>query len=110
MFYEAENGFQYFSILHSRQPNQIMSAEAALTPSVSWAQRPKLVFVTINVSDVVDPDIKVNTDSQQYLPRDHWLHSYQVEKDSLHFKGTASGDKKLYEVVQTQLFISKQSQ
>ena len=43
-----------------------MSAEAALTPSVSWAQRPKLVFVTINVSDVVDPDIKVNTDSQQY--------------------------------------------
>ena len=48
-----------------------MSAEAALTPSVSWAQRPKLVFVTINVSDVVDPDIKVNTDCQQYYSRDH---------------------------------------
>ena len=32
---------------------------SALTPSVSWAQRPKIVFVTINVSDVVDPDIKV---------------------------------------------------
>ena len=34
-------------------------SEAALTPSVSWAQRPKLVFVTINVSDVENPDIKV---------------------------------------------------
>ena len=37
----------------------IMSAEAALTPSVTWAQRPKIVFVTINVSDVENPDIKV---------------------------------------------------
>ena len=36
-----------------------MSAETALTPSVSWAQRPKIVFVTINVSDVENPDIKV---------------------------------------------------
>merc|ERR1711874_556365 len=56
-----------------------MSAAAALTPSVSWAQRGKIVFVTINVSDVKDPDIK-------------------VEKDSLHFKGTGSADQKLYEV------------
>jgi len=56
-----------------------MSAAAALTPSVSWAQREKIVFVTINVSDVKDPDIK-------------------VEKDSLHFKGTGSADQKLYEV------------
>ena len=39
---------------------------AALTPSVSWAQRPKIVFVTINVSDVVDPDIKVGIN---YLSR-----------------------------------------
>ena len=30
------------------------------TPSVSWAQREKIVFVTINVSDVKDPEIKVS--------------------------------------------------
>ena len=41
------------------QDSPIMSAETALTPSVSWAQRPKIVFVTINVSDVENPDIKV---------------------------------------------------
>ena len=29
------------------------------TPSVSWAQREKIVFVTINVSDVKEPEIKV---------------------------------------------------
>ena len=29
------------------------------TPSVVWAQREKIVFVTINVSDVKDPEIKV---------------------------------------------------
>ena len=34
-------------------------ATDTLTPSVSWAQRPKIVFVTINVSDVSEPDIKV---------------------------------------------------
>ena len=32
----------------------------SLTPSVQWAQRPGLIFVTINVSDSVDPDIKVS--------------------------------------------------
>ena len=36
-----------------------MAPAPALTPSVSWAQRPNIVFLTINVSDVVDPDIKV---------------------------------------------------
>jgi len=51
----------------------------SLTPSVTWAQRPKIVFVTINVSDVQDPDIK-------------------VEKNSLYFKGTAAADKKVYEL------------
>ena len=45
---------------NSEDSPPIMSAIPALTPSVSWAQRPKLVFVTINVSDVVDPIIKVN--------------------------------------------------
>ena len=34
-------------------------ASATATPSVTWAQRPKIVFVTINVSDVTNPDIKV---------------------------------------------------
>merc|ERR1712066_787991 len=54
-------------------------ASATATPSVTWAQRPKIVFVTINVSDVTNPDIK-------------------VEKDSLLFKGTGGADQKLYEV------------
>ena len=41
------------------------------TPSVSWAQREKIVFVTINVSDVKDPEIKVSLkkeiDYRKYL-------------------------------------------
>ena len=36
-----------------------MAAQTALTPSVSWAQRPKIIFLTINVSDVENPEIKV---------------------------------------------------
>ena len=36
-----------------------------LTPSVSWAQRPKIVFVTINVSDVNNPDIKVRNQKKK---------------------------------------------
>jgi len=43
-----------------------------------WAQRPHLVFITINVSDCENPEIK-------------------VEKDSLYFKGTGGPDKKLFE-------------
>ena len=38
-----------------------------LTPSVSWAQRPKIVFVTINVSDVNNPDIKVRNKITQIM-------------------------------------------
>ena len=38
-----------------------------LTPSVSWAQRPKIVFVTINVSDVNNPDIKVRNKITQII-------------------------------------------
>merc|ERR1719461_1406581 len=49
------------------------------TPSVSWAQRPKLLFITINVSDCKTPDIK-------------------LEKDSLSFKGVGEADKKEYAV------------
>ena len=39
-----------------------MATQAVLTPSVSWAQRPKIIFLTINVSDVENPEIKVVTD------------------------------------------------
>ena len=38
---------------------EVMAAQTALTPSVSWAQRPKIIFLTINVSDVENPEIKV---------------------------------------------------
>ena len=34
-------------------------AAAALTPSVTWAQRNDLVFLSINVPDVSMPEIKV---------------------------------------------------
>jgi hypothetical protein len=43
----------------SRLAEPCQPAMSALTPSVSWAQRPSLIFLTINVSDVVDPEIKV---------------------------------------------------
>merc|ERR1712130_563919 len=66
------------SLLQEIESYTIM-ASATATPSVTWAQRPKIVFVTINVSDVTNPDIK-------------------VEKDSLFFKGTGGADQKLYEV------------
>ena len=72
------------------------SAEAALTPSVSWAQRRKLLFLIINLSDVADPDIKV-TGFPPKSSGNERLFCFQVEKDSLHFKGTASGNM-LYEV------------
>ena len=46
---------------------------------VTWAQRPKLIFLTVCLSDCPKPDIK-------------------VEKDRLHFKGVGGTDKKEYEV------------
>ena len=56
-----------------------MAAATPLTPSVSWAQRPSIIFLTINVSDVTEPEIK-------------------VEKGSLHFKGIGGADKKAFEL------------
>jgi len=56
-----------------------MATQAVLTPSVSWAQRPKIIFLTINVSDVENPEIK-------------------VEKDSLFFKGNGGADKAAFEL------------
>ena len=50
----------------------------AMHPSISWAQRHNLVFLTINVEDVKDPEIK-------------------VEENRLYFKGTGGSDKKTYE-------------
>ena len=47
-------------------------------PSVSWAQRNNLIFLTINVEDVKNPEIK-------------------VEENRLYFKGTGGTDKKTYE-------------
>lgn len=44
---------------------QIMAAQTSLTPSVSWAQRPKIIFLTINVSDVEKPEIKVITPAEK---------------------------------------------
>ena len=56
-----------------------MAGQTALTPSVSWAQRPKIIFLTINVSDIENPEIK-------------------VEKDSLFFKGTGGAEKAAFEL------------
>ena len=50
-----------------------------LHPEVLWAQRSTHVFVTINVPDCENPEIK-------------------VEKDSLTFKGTGGVEKMEYEV------------
>ena len=71
------------------------------TPSVSWAQREKIVFVTINVSDVKEPEIKVTVQCSERLKK--WITTinsfhFQVEKNSLYFKGTAAADKKVYEI------------
>ena len=33
-------------------------ASATVTPAVAWAQNPTIVFVTFNVSDVTNPEIK----------------------------------------------------
>merc|ERR1719458_953141 len=51
----------------------------SLTPSVTWAQRNNLIFLSINVPDVALPEIK-------------------VEKDSLYFKGVGGAGKKTYEL------------
>merc|ERR1712098_32238 len=55
------------------------AAAAPVKPQVTWAQRNKIVFLTVNVSDLIDPEIK-------------------VEKDSLYVKGVAAADKLTYEV------------
>ncbi|KAK5646461.1 hypothetical protein RI129_004925 [Pyrocoelia pectoralis] len=57
-----------------------MTEQTALPPPVMWAQRSNVVFLTINLEDTKDPEIKVN-------------------KDSVYFKGVGGVEKKLYEVV-----------
>lgn len=56
-----------------------MSDETLIPPPVMWAQRAAVVFLTINVEDVKDSDIK-------------------FDKQSVYFKGTGGVDKKAYEV------------
>ena len=70
------------------------------TPSVVWAQREKIVFVTINVSDVKDPEIKVEGNNGKIITTifNPIPYLFQVEKNSLYFKGTAAADKKVYEL------------
>ncbi|KAJ8985816.1 hypothetical protein NQ317_012056 [Molorchus minor] len=53
--------------------------EQPLPPPVMWAQRSAVVFLTINLEDVKDPQIKFT-------------------KDSVYFKGTGGVEKKNYEV------------
>ncbi|CAH1369508.1 hypothetical protein MTP99_010924 [Tenebrio molitor] len=53
--------------------------QQTLPPPVMWAQRTAVVFLTINLEDVKDPDIKFT-------------------KDSVFFKGTGGVEKKSYEV------------
>ncbi|XP_037089273.1 co-chaperone protein daf-41-like [Pollicipes pollicipes] len=55
-----------------------MASTGIIHPPVTWAQRNNLIFLTINVEDVKDADIK-------------------VEESRLHFKGTGGSDKKTYE-------------
>lgn len=51
----------------------------AIPPPIIWAQRSGVVFVTINVEDCKDPDIK-------------------IEEDKFYFKSVGGVEKKLYEV------------
>jgi len=48
-------------------------------PLVMWAQRPTLVFLTICLEDVKDPEIK-------------------VEPERLYFKGVGGTEKKVHEI------------
>ncbi|KAG5890573.1 hypothetical protein JTB14_012701 [Gonioctena quinquepunctata] len=53
--------------------------EQPLPPPVMWAQRSSVIFLTINVEDCKEPEVKFN-------------------KDSVYFKGTGGVEKKDYEV------------
>ena len=74
----------------------------SLTPSVTWAQRNNLIFLSINVPDVALPEIKVDLLSKKILvvfSANYTLFmSLQVEKDSLYFKGVGGAEKKTYEL------------
>ncbi|XP_019870546.1 co-chaperone protein daf-41 isoform X2 [Aethina tumida] len=56
-----------------------MTDKALPPPPVMWAQRAAVVFLTINLEDVKNPEIKFN-------------------KDSVYFKGLGGVEKKEYEV------------
>ncbi|XP_045472809.1 uncharacterized protein CG16817 [Harmonia axyridis] len=56
-----------------------MTEQSLPPPPVMWAQRTAVVFLTVNLEDVKEPDIK-------------------FEKDSVYFKGTGGLEGKTYEV------------
>lgn len=56
-----------------------MTDQPVLPPPVMWAQRSAVIFMTINLEDAKDPDIKIS-------------------KDSVFFKGVGGVEKKSYEV------------
>ncbi|KAF5308767.1 hypothetical protein FQR65_LT05999 [Abscondita terminalis] len=56
-----------------------MTDQPILPPPVMWAQRSGVVFLTINLEDTKNPEIKIN-------------------KDSIYFKGIGGVEKRLYEV------------
>ena len=74
----------------------------SLTPSVTWAQRNNLIFLSINVPDVALPEIKVSLLFGLFTVPEVLIISLslslQVEKDSLYFKGVGGADKKTYEL------------
>ncbi|KRT81376.1 hypothetical protein AMK59_5278 [Oryctes borbonicus] len=56
-----------------------MTEQTVIPPPIKWAQRSAVVFLTVNLEDVKNPDIKFT-------------------KDSVYFKGTGGLEKKSYEV------------
>ncbi|KAI4465202.1 telomerase-binding protein p23 hsp90 co-chaperone [Holotrichia oblita] len=62
-----------------RKLKNITSLFRVIPPPIKWAQRSAVVFLTVNLEDVKDPDIKFT-------------------KDSVYFKGTGGLEKKMYEV------------
>ena len=78
------------------------SNRMSLTPSVTWAQRNNLIFLSINVPDVALPEIKVSLLFELFTVPEVLIISLslslQVEKDSLYFKGVGGADKKTYEL------------
>ena len=57
---------------------RMASVSEVFTPSVTWAQRTKTVFITINVPDVINPDIQVSAKKFLYVLLHYILGSREV--------------------------------